>query len=228
MSKPHTVARNYVNTCQKHRENFSFYCPECDTLLCNECVEVHSIEDNTKGHQLNTRKNAIHSFIKQCESLETKAVGIKKKFNELSERIQVQENAEQLEAPMDKFISISRKVAQEIEEVEISTATEMFSQMERRSGEHQFARVNKKVSQLEALGKSLNYRINAQEKELGELYSNTNRVAGLLGELQKEAEKSEGILKSVEPNQAIGFKGRLFIKRMKENVEHLNEKGITL
>ena len=226
MSKPHTVARNYVNTCQKHRENFTFYCPECDTLLCNECVEVHSIKDNTKGHQLKTRKNAIQSSPIHFESLENKAEQLKKKFKEQSEGFQIQEKENILEAPMDKFISLSRKIGEVFEEIEILAATEMFSKMERRSGDHQFAPANKTFYQLEAFDKSLNYRINPEEKELGELYSKSNRVSGRLEELEKEAVKSEGILKSVTRTQPIGFKRSLFINRMKEQIEHLNEIGI--
>ena len=62
-SKAMEAEKPAVTLCAQHNEKFTFYCQNCDLLVCNSCVDVHG----EYGHNLRAIEKAFPLVAKKCE-----------------------------------------------------------------------------------------------------------------------------------------------------------------
>ena len=82
-----------LETCQKHKIKFLYYCNECNLPLCSDCYMFENEHKNHKIKKINDVYNEHYNLIKnEIEDLDDKNAKLNKNLNEISDKINEIEN----------------------------------------------------------------------------------------------------------------------------------------
>ncbi len=152
--------------CSIHGQLFTFFCSDCDQVICNDCIDEHS----EKGHKIKNQKTAMQIFEDRLKSIQLNLTSYSNHLNMESSSEGVGFGLENIENYFSNAIQLSSTARNAFEETEINYITNLFQNFQILDPTGQFEKRKRLINNLKTLNQKLEKSMEVHEPNLRQLH----------------------------------------------------------